>query len=96
MDRADHGNYKKMLCVLNYLNSTKNYGIKLSKINNQKWSLKCFSETDYAGDTQNRKSVSGWEIFIDKNLTSWNSKQQKIVTTSSTEAEYMSVSEMVK
>lgn len=92
MDRDDHGNYKKILCVLNYLNSTKKYGIKLSKITNQKWSLKFYSESDYAGYTQNRKSVSGWAIFIDQNLISWNSKQHKIVTTSSTEEEYMAVS----
>ena len=61
-----------------------------------KWELTCFVDSDWSSDPINRKSISGWAIFIGNNLISWGSKQQNILATSSTEAEFVAISEVCK
>jgi hypothetical protein len=58
------------------------------------WELKAFSDSDFAGDTETRKSVSGFIIYLCGVAISWRSKGQKSVSLSSTEAEYMAISEV--
>jgi len=47
-----------------------------------------------AGDSDTRKSVSGFVIYLCGAAIAWRSKGQKSVTLSSTEAEYVAVSEV--
>ena len=99
MDRANKEAMEKMMRVMKYVLNTKNLGIKLTSPNtneHQPWVLKCFSDADWAGDPQTRRSVMGWMLFVGGNLIYWSSRQQRIVATSSTEAEYLAVSEMMK
>ena len=55
-----------------------------------------FVDSYWEYDPINRKSISGWAIFIGNNLISWGSKKQNIVATSSTEAEFVAISEVCK
>lgn len=48
-----------------------------------------YSDSDWAGDKQDRKSVSGGAIFHGCNLISWYSKKQGCVALSTAEAEYL-------
>jgi hypothetical protein len=50
--------------------------------------VSAFSDADWAGCTDNRKSIGGFAIFLGPHLISWCAKKQKIVSHSSTEAEY--------
>ena len=59
-----------------------------------KWEVKGYSDSDFAGDTDERKSISGYVIYLQECPISWRSKSQKSVSLSSTEAEYMAVSEI--
>ncbi|GJX02576.1 putative ribonuclease H-like domain-containing protein [Tanacetum coccineum] len=51
--------------------------------------LEAYGDSDYAGSHGDRKSTTGGCQFLCKRLISWQCKKQTIVTTSSTEAEYV-------
>ena len=73
--------------VLRYLKGTSNFGIlyKREKGNN----LVGYSDSDYAGDLEDRKSTSGYVFFLNSGAISWSSKKQPVVSLSTTEAEYI-------
>ena len=58
------------------------------------WELKGFCDSDFAGDTDTRRSVSGFVIYLCGAVIAWRSKGQKSVSLSSTEAEYVAISEV--
>nr|GEX27715.1 uncharacterized mitochondrial protein AtMg00810-like [Tanacetum cinerariifolium] len=51
--------------------------------------LVAYSDSDYGGATQDRKSTAGGCQFLGRRLISWQCKKQTIVTTLTTEAEYV-------
>nr|GEU33148.1 putative ribonuclease H-like domain-containing protein [Tanacetum cinerariifolium] len=51
--------------------------------------LVAYSDSDYGGATQDRKSTSRGCQFLGRRLISWQCKKQTIVATSTTEAEYV-------
>ncbi|GJY32478.1 hypothetical protein Tco_0416947 [Tanacetum coccineum] len=51
--------------------------------------LVAYSDSDYDGDNQDRKSTTGGCQFLGRRLISWQCKKQIIVATSTTEAEYV-------
>jgi hypothetical protein len=58
--------------------------------------LEVFSDSDYAVDNETRISVTGYVIFLDGSPVSWRSKGQKTLTLSTTEAEYVALSEAIR
>nr|GFB64263.1 hypothetical protein [Tanacetum cinerariifolium] len=48
-----------------------------------------FSDSDYGGASQDRKSTTGGSQFLGRRLISWQCKKQTIVAMSTTEAEYV-------
>jgi ketol-acid reductoisomerase len=55
-----------------------------------------FCDSDWAGDSETRISVTGFIFYLMNVPVCWRSKSQKGVTLSSTEAEYVAMSETVK
>ena len=53
-------------------------------------------DSDFCGDKETRISVYGFIVYFCEALISWKSKTGKSVTLSSTEAEYVGVSELSK
>jgi len=50
--------------------------------------VSAFSDADWAGDIDDRRSTGGFAIFVGSNLVSWSARKQATVSRSSTEAEY--------
>ena len=69
------------------MNSTLEYGIWYSKDTNA--NLVGFSDADWAGNADDRKSTSGGCFYVGNNLVSWLSKKQNSISLSTAEAEYI-------
>ena len=52
-----------------------------------------YADSDWASDPTNRKSTTGYMVKLAGAIFSWNSHAQKTIALSSTEAEYMSLSD---
>lgn len=72
--------------ILRYLKGSPGQGIWMGKNGNAE--IVGYCDADYAGDTIDRKSTTGYCTFIGGNLVTWKSKKQKVVSCSSAEAEY--------
>jgi hypothetical protein len=95
MDRANKAHEKALYRVIKFVEQTRQRRLVLSPTcENFTWDLKAYSDSDFAGDTETRKSVSGFIIYLCGAAISWRSKGQKSVSLSSTEAEYMAISEV--
>lgn len=80
--------------VLRYLKGTQNYGILFPRgRSSSETEIEAFSDSDWSGDTVERKSTSGYFFRIMKAPISWSSKKQNVVALSSCEAEYIAASQ---
>ena len=73
--------------IIRYVNGTADYGIWFSKDTNS--SLAGYSDADWAGNADDRKSTSGGCFYLGNNLVSWFSKKQNSISLSTAEAEYI-------
>ncbi|KAK6149771.1 hypothetical protein DH2020_017296 [Rehmannia glutinosa] len=73
--------------IFRYLKDTIQYGLFYPK--NEKFSLQGYSDSDYAGNIDDRKSTSGSCQFLGDFLVSWFSKKQNCVSLSTAEVEYI-------
>ncbi len=77
-----------------YLNHTKDKILKLR--NTVQWNEKRligYEDADWGGDMKNRKSNSGYIFMYLGASVAWTSHKQAMVTLSSTEAEYIALTE---
>lgn len=58
--------------------------------------LIAYSDSDYAGDPETRKNITGYIIIYKGGPISWCSRKQQIIALSSTEAEYIAAFECCK
>ncbi|XP_019189998.1 PREDICTED: uncharacterized protein LOC109184452 [Ipomoea nil] len=77
--------------VLRYIKGTTTYGLQLSASTSS--DIHAFSDSDWAGCPVDRKSTSGYAVFLGSNLISWLSRKQRTVARSSTEAEYKALAD---
>lgn len=75
--------------ILRYLKGTSSTGIYFVK--NDHLDLIAYTDADWAGDRDDRKSTSGYFTLVGGNLVTWGSKKQKVVALSSAEAEFRGI-----
>lgn len=75
--------------ILRYVAGTTSYGLWYKSVENP--SLIGYSDSDWAGSLDDRRSTSGQVFFYGDNAICWNSKKQSTVALSTAEAEYNAV-----
>ena len=95
MDGATAHHMKLMERVIKFVFDTKDQEMKLGPRvrDDGKWTIVGYSDSDYGGDKDTRRSVTGFVVFVNGAPISWRSRAQRSVTLSSTEGEYVAASE---
>ena len=73
-------------CIVRYVKNTMSLGLTFTKSSSTL--VSAFSDSDWAGCIDDRRSTGGFAVFFGPNLISWCVKKQATVSRSSTEAEY--------
>jgi hypothetical protein len=81
----------KALYICRYLVGTQNYRLTYDGASSQ--GLNATTDSDWASDATNRRSQSGYFVKLAGGPISWTSRAQKTIALSSTEAEYMALSD---
>uniref|UniRef100_A0ACD5V1F3 Uncharacterized protein n=1 Tax=Avena sativa TaxID=4498 RepID=A0ACD5V1F3_AVESA len=79
--------------ILRYLRGSAEHGLHLHR--STALDLVAYSDADWAGCPDTRRSTSGYAVFLGDALISWSSKRQPTVSRSSAEAEYRAVANVV-
>jgi histone deacetylase 1/2 len=77
--------------ILRYVHGTLKVGLTFQKSSSTL--LSGFSDADWAGCLDDRRSTGGFAIFFGPNLISWSARKQATVSRSSTEAEYKALAD---
>ena len=82
-------------CMLRYLAGTKSYGIRYTAEPDKTNLFHGYADAAYS-NLDERKSTSGYVFIAGKGAITWRSKKQLVVALSSTEAEYIALSEAAR
>jgi len=87
MEKPKETHWQAAKRIMRYVKGTKRYGIfyTVSECSD----LVGYTDSDWAGSVDDRKSTSGYVFHIGSGAISWASKKQPIVALSTAEAEYV-------
>ncbi|KAL0289693.1 UNVERIFIED_CONTAM: protein ARABIDILLO 2 [Sesamum angustifolium] len=86
MDKPRSVHWEAALRILKYIKASPGKGLLFKRYGHVK--IEAYSDADYAGAKDDRKSISGYCTYVGGNLVTWRSKKQTKVARSSAEAEY--------
>ena len=86
--------WQAIMKILSYLNGTRSLGI--TYVRGSGLSLNVNADADYASKENDRRSVSGIAVTLGGTVVSHTSKTQRVVSLSTSEAEYIAAGEGVK
>jgi hypothetical protein len=81
--------WKDAKCILRYVQGTITFGIHYAT--DSTLDLIGFTDSDWAGDSTDRKSTSGYSLSLGSRPICWSSKKKAAISLSSVEAEYRGV-----
>ena len=71
LDGASQAAYKEMMRVIKYVLDTGTKELRIApRLEKLIWKLLLFSDSDWAGDKDNRRSVGGYMLFLNDVLVS--------------------------
>nr|XP_033196942.1 secreted RxLR effector protein 161-like [Bombus vancouverensis nearcticus] len=92
LENPNQYQWKLVKRILRYIKGTADMGLLYTKAG----SLETFSDADYAGDKETRKSTSGVVCKYANAAITWQCKRQQCIALSTTEAEYVSAASGAK
>lgn len=95
LNNHNHEHWRAVKRIFAYLSGTLDHCIEYTD-GGSKLELIGFSDADYAGDVETRRSTTGYLFCLANGAVSWLSQRQKMVTLSSTESEYVAASTAAK
>ncbi|KAH9735669.1 hypothetical protein KPL71_017818 [Citrus sinensis] len=93
MENPKTTHFKAAKRILHYIKGTTNFSLLYSFSNDYK--LVGYSDNDWGGDVDDRKSTTRFVLFMGDTAFTWMSKKQPIVTLSTCEAEYVAATSSV-
>ncbi|XP_019435951.1 PREDICTED: uncharacterized protein LOC109342419, partial [Lupinus angustifolius] len=88
--------WKAVKWIMRYLKGTMDIGLLYGKVKGVGSKVIGYVDSDYAGDLDKRRSLTGYVFTLCGCTVSWKATLQSIVALSTTEAEYIAVTEAVK
>ncbi|KAH9722896.1 Integrase catalytic domain-containing protein [Citrus sinensis] len=88
--------WKAVKWIMRYLSGTLSCGLVYGKNKGSCEGLLGFVDSDYAGDLDRRRSLTGYMFLFNGCLVNWKATLQHVVALSTTEAEYTTATEAVK
>ncbi|XP_073046238.1 secreted RxLR effector protein 161-like [Primulina eburnea] len=82
--------------VLKYLNGSTKIGLLFEKQNSLENPIVGYVDSDFAGNIDTRKSLSGFIFTMYGTAVSWKATLQSVVALSTTESEYIALTEGIK
>lgn len=98
MDGATLAAEKELFRIIKYVLDTKDLGLKVDPVfgDDFRWELMVYTDSDWAGDKDDRHSIIGILLFVNNVLVQSRSKKQKAIALSSSEAEFYACAEAAK
>src|SRR3972149_2966399 len=93
MENPGKAHWQAVKWILRYLRGTSGKCIVYGRTGDH---LVGFVDSDFAGDLDDRKSTSGYVFCLGGSSISWRSCLQEVTALSTTEAEYMAITEGFK
>ncbi|XP_021985143.1 uncharacterized mitochondrial protein AtMg00810-like [Helianthus annuus] len=93
MHSTSEAHWNALKRIIRFLQGTSDFGLHLSPASIL--SLLAYTDVDWAGCPDTRRSTSGYCVYLGDNLLSWSSKRQPTVSRSSAKAEYRGVANVV-
>jgi len=85
--------WKAVVYICRYLVGTANYGLHFDGNVKDGGQVHGYSDADWGGDVDTRRSKTGYAIFMNGGCASWRSKLQKCISQSTLEAELVAANE---
>ncbi|XP_041995810.1 secreted RxLR effector protein 161-like [Salvia splendens] len=90
------GHWQAVKWILRYIKDTVDIGLLFEQDKSLGHFAVGYCDSDYAGDLDKRRSTTGYLFTLANAPVSWKSTLQSTVALSTTEAEYMAITEAVK
>ena len=94
VDNPSERHWQAVLQIIKYALETKDQSLTFERGTNL--DLSVYTDANYAEKADDRRSASGVAVTVGNSTVSWSSSTQKIVTLSTTEAEYVALGDGVK
>ena len=96
MSKPGKEHWKAVQWILRYLRHTSKFGLMFDQRAANLEQIVGYSDSDFAGDLDERRSLTGYVFQLCWSCVSWRATLQHTIALSTTEPEFMSLAETVK